>query len=56
MKLTEHATCNECLALNAMKWKCVLGYKVAALKVFKPMEPCPKPTTDAELASCPAKP
>lgn len=53
MNTEQHTNCNGCHALNAMKWECALGYPVAAIKFFKPLEPCPKPRTSDELKEAP---
>jgi hypothetical protein len=45
--------CSGCKALNVAEWTCSLGYPIAAVKVFKPLQECPKPTTDEELEEAP---
>lgn len=47
--MVKHKNCNGCLALDRQAWSCGLGYPVLGLSKFTPGEPCPKPTTQAEL-------
>ncbi len=52
-EFAQHATCKGCKALNVAEWTCSLDYPIAALKVFKPLQKCPKPETDTELKEAP---
>ena len=54
--IERHTACNGCKALDIAEWTCTLGYPIAAIKVFKPLQECPKPETDKELEEAPHYP